>query len=59
MKYKKLLFVVFYFKSVSGKYATPRWLTVCRSSNISRWYTNTTNTIQTFFQCNGFEILYM
>ena len=59
MKYKNLLYLVFYLKSVSAKYPTPRWLTVCRSSNISRWFTNTTTNIQTFFQCNGFDILYM
>ena len=45
MKYKNLLFLVFYFKSVSGKYPTPRWLTICKSCNISSWYKNTTSNI--------------
>jgi len=59
MKYKNLLFLVFYVKSVSGKYATPRWLTICKSGNISSWYKNTTSNIKGFFKCNGFDVLYM
>ena len=59
MRYKNLLFLVFYLKNVSGRYATPRWLTICKSSNISSWYKNTTSNIKEFLQCNGFDILYM
>ena len=59
MRYKNLLFLVFYLKNVSCKYATPRWLTICKSSNISSWYKNTTSNIKEFLQCNGFDILYM
>ena len=59
MKYKNLLVLVFYCKSVYGKYPTPRWLTICRSSNISNWFKNTTSNVREFLQCNGFDILYM
>ncbi len=59
MKYKSLLFLVLYFKTVNAKYPTPRWLKICRSSNISKWYYNKTTVIKEFFQCNGFDVLYM
>ena len=59
MKYKNFLYLVIFFRPSYAKYPTPRWLTVCRSSNISRWFTNTTTHIHNFFQYNDFDILYM
>lgn len=46
-------------QEVVSYYPTPRWLKVCRSSNISRWHINRTDTLKEFLNTNGFDILYM
>ncbi len=46
-------------QEVVSYYPTPRWVKLCRSSNISRWYINRSGTLNEFLNTNGFDILYM
>lgn len=59
MRVFSLLPLLYFACVVEARHPSPRWVHVCKSSNVTRYVQNKTTVLKQILRINGFDILYM